>query len=144
MGCKFYIKEILNPKLAEKEPGLKVCFKGNLEKNIFKEGDSVLRINGQSLDGVSLDEATRLLQRSREKLSLVVQRDVRRGSNGGGGNASNRWPSQTTVWRKFLFKFLKIPLRSTKDWEVSKQLPASHQHRLITALHPLMFLKVSI
>ncbi|CAK5117834.1 unnamed protein product [Meloidogyne enterolobii] len=87
LGCKFYIKEILNPKLAEKEPGL-------------KEGDSVLRINGQSLDGVSLDEATRLLQRSREKLSLVVQRDVRRGSNGGGGNASNRWPSQTTVYER--------------------------------------------
>uniref|UniRef100_A0A915MIG8 PDZ domain-containing protein n=1 Tax=Meloidogyne javanica TaxID=6303 RepID=A0A915MIG8_MELJA len=87
LGCKFYIKEILNPKLAEKEPGL-------------KEGDSILRINGQSLDGVSLDEATRLLQRSREKLSLVVQRDVRRGSNGGGGNASNRWPSQTTVYER--------------------------------------------
>uniref|UniRef100_A0A1I8BIT7 PDZ domain-containing protein n=1 Tax=Meloidogyne hapla TaxID=6305 RepID=A0A1I8BIT7_MELHA len=85
LGCKFYIKEILNPKLAEKEPGL-------------KEGDSVLRINGQSLDGVSLEEATRLLQRSREKLSLVVQRDVRRGSNGGG--TSNRWPSQTTVYER--------------------------------------------
>jgi tight junction protein 1 len=23
LGCRFYIKEILNPKLAEKEPGLK-------------------------------------------------------------------------------------------------------------------------
>ncbi|KAF7634417.1 hypothetical protein Mgra_00006172 [Meloidogyne graminicola] len=83
LGCRFYIKEILNPKLAEKEPGL-------------KEGDSVLRINGQSLDGVSLEEATRLLQRSREKLSLVVQRDVRR--NGGNcGTNNNRWPSQTTI-----------------------------------------------
>ncbi|KAI6241188.1 hypothetical protein M3Y99_00342000 [Aphelenchoides fujianensis] len=81
LGCKFYIKEITNPKLAEKEPGL-------------KEGDSVLRINGTALDGVSLEEATRLLQRSREKLSLVVQRDVRRGAPG------SRWPSQTTVYER--------------------------------------------
>ncbi|KAI6207689.1 hypothetical protein M3Y96_00035600 [Aphelenchoides besseyi] len=81
LGCKFYIKEITNPKLAEKEPGL-------------KEGDSILRINGTALDGVTLEEATRLLQRSREKLSLVVQRDVRRGTPG------SRWPSQTTVYER--------------------------------------------
>ncbi|KAH7728368.1 PDZ domain protein [Aphelenchoides avenae] len=81
LGCKFYIKEITNEKLAEKDPGL-------------KEGDIVLKVNGQSLDGVTLDEATRLLQRSREKLSLVVQRDVRR--TGGG----SRWPSQNTVYER--------------------------------------------
>uniref|UniRef100_A0A1I7S7E3 Tight junction protein ZO-1 n=2 Tax=Bursaphelenchus xylophilus TaxID=6326 RepID=A0A1I7S7E3_BURXY len=81
LGCKFYIKEINNPKLAEKEPGL-------------KENDNVLRINGQLLEGLSLDEATRLLQRSREKLSLVVQRDVKRGT------AGSRWPSQTTVYER--------------------------------------------
>lgn len=78
LGCKFYIKSINNPKLAEKEPGL-------------KENDSVLRVNGQSLEGLTLDEASRLLQRSRDKLSLVVQRDVKRGETG------SRWPSQTTV-----------------------------------------------
>lgn len=78
MGCKYYIKEITNPKLAEKDPGL-------------KEGDTVLRINGQSLEGIPLEEAARLLHRSREKLSLVIQRDVRRGP------ANSRWPSQNTV-----------------------------------------------
>uniref|UniRef100_A0A915DYD1 PDZ domain-containing protein n=1 Tax=Ditylenchus dipsaci TaxID=166011 RepID=A0A915DYD1_9BILA len=71
-GCKYYIKEITNPRLAEKEPGL-------------KEGDTVLRVNGQTLEGVTLEEAARLLHRSREKLSLVVQRDVRRGSAGSSG-----------------------------------------------------------
>lgn len=81
MGCKYYIKEITNPKLAEKDPGL-------------KEGDVVLRVNGQSLDGVTLEEATRWLQRSREKLSLVVQRDVRRGTPG------SRWSSQNTVYER--------------------------------------------
>uniref|UniRef100_A0A7E4VDJ4 PDZ domain-containing protein n=1 Tax=Panagrellus redivivus TaxID=6233 RepID=A0A7E4VDJ4_PANRE len=81
LGCKYYIKEITNPKLAEKDPGL-------------KEGDVVLRVNGQSLDNVTLEEATRLLQRSREKLSLVVQRDVRRGAPG------SRWSSQNTVYER--------------------------------------------
>uniref|UniRef100_A0AC35TZI5 Tight junction protein ZO-1 n=1 Tax=Rhabditophanes sp. KR3021 TaxID=114890 RepID=A0AC35TZI5_9BILA len=81
LGCKFYIKQITNPKLAEKDPGL-------------KEGDSVLRINGQSLEDISLEEATRWLQKSKEKLSLVVQRDVKRGAPG------SRWPSQTTVYER--------------------------------------------
>uniref|UniRef100_F1KS33 Tight junction protein ZO-3 n=1 Tax=Ascaris suum TaxID=6253 RepID=F1KS33_ASCSU len=79
LGCKYYIKEITNRKLAEKDPGL-------------REGDTVLRINGQSVDGVTIEEATKWLLRSREKLSLVVQRDVRRGTS--------RWPSQTTVYER--------------------------------------------
>ncbi|KAK0425013.1 hypothetical protein QR680_008982 [Steinernema hermaphroditum] len=82
LGCKFYIKEITNRKLAEKDPGL-------------REGDVVLRVNGQSLDGVSYEEATKWLQRSRERLSLVVQRDVRRN---GSVNGRSRWPSQNTVY----------------------------------------------
>uniref|UniRef100_A0A0N5BJU7 Tight junction protein ZO-1 n=1 Tax=Strongyloides papillosus TaxID=174720 RepID=A0A0N5BJU7_STREA len=81
LGCKYYIKEITNPKLAEKDPGL-------------KEGDVVLRINGQPLDDISIDEATKMLQKSKEKLSLVVQRDVKRGTTG------SRWPSQNTVYER--------------------------------------------
>lgn len=46
LGCKYYIKEITNPKLAEKDPGL-------------REGDSILRINGQPLEGMNLDEASK-------------------------------------------------------------------------------------
>uniref|UniRef100_A0AAF5Q0W3 Uncharacterized protein n=2 Tax=Wuchereria bancrofti TaxID=6293 RepID=A0AAF5Q0W3_WUCBA len=79
LGCKFYIKEITNRKLAEKDPGL-------------REGDTVIRINGQSVDGVTIEEATKWLSKSREKLSLVVQRDVRRDSS--------RWPSQNTVYER--------------------------------------------
>ncbi|CEF65401.1 Polychaetoid [Strongyloides ratti] len=81
LGCKYYIKEITNPKLAEKDPGL-------------KEGDIVLRINGQPLDDISIDDATKMLQKSKEKLSLVVQRDVKRGTPG------SRWPSQNTVYER--------------------------------------------
>ncbi|EYC15674.1 hypothetical protein Y032_0036g3290 [Ancylostoma ceylanicum] len=79
LGCKFYIKEIRNPKLAEKDPGL-------------REGDSVLRINGQSVDGSTLEEVNKWLERSRDKLCLVIQRDVRRGTS--------RWPSQNTVYER--------------------------------------------
>ncbi|GMT28474.1 hypothetical protein PFISCL1PPCAC_19771 [Pristionchus fissidentatus] len=79
LGCKFYIKEIRNSKLAEKDPGL-------------REGDTVLRVNGQSLDGIGLDEASKWLERSREKLCLVIQRDVRRGAS--------RWPSSQTVYER--------------------------------------------
>ncbi|GMT00553.1 hypothetical protein PENTCL1PPCAC_22727, partial [Pristionchus entomophagus] len=79
LGCKFYIKEITNAKLAEKDPGL-------------REGDTVLRVNGQSLDGVTLDEAAKWLEKSREKLCLVIQRDVRRGAS--------RWPSTQTVYER--------------------------------------------
>ncbi|VDM45101.1 unnamed protein product [Toxocara canis] len=87
LGCKFYIKEITNRKLAEKDPGL-------------REGDTVLRINGQSVDGITIEEATKWLLRSREKLSLVVQRDVRRGTSRRVASASFRWPSQTTVYER--------------------------------------------
>ena len=34
----------------------------------IQEGDSVLRINGSALDGLTLDEATRLLQRVSSRL----------------------------------------------------------------------------
>lgn len=80
LGCKFYIKEIRNRKLSEKEPGL-------------KEGDSVLKINGQLCDDLSLSDAKKLLQKYSDKLTLVVQRDVPRGS-------SWRWPSQSTLYEQ--------------------------------------------
>ncbi|CAJ0567311.1 unnamed protein product, partial [Mesorhabditis spiculigera] len=79
LGCKFYIKEIRNPKLAEKDPGL-------------REGDAIVRINGQSVEGASLEECNKWLDRSRDKLCLVIQRDVRRGAS--------RWPSQNTVYER--------------------------------------------
>ncbi|PIO77019.1 hypothetical protein TELCIR_00884 [Teladorsagia circumcincta] len=59
LGCKFYIKEIRNPKLAEKDPGL-------------REGDSVLRINGQSVDGSTLEEVNKWLERSYCSVFLSV------------------------------------------------------------------------
>uniref|UniRef100_A0A0N5A8Y0 Tight junction protein ZO-1 n=1 Tax=Syphacia muris TaxID=451379 RepID=A0A0N5A8Y0_9BILA len=103
LGCKFYIKEITNRKLAEKEPGL-------------KEGDTILRINGQSVDGITIDEATKWLTRSREKLSLVIQRDVRTGTS--------RWPSQNTIYER-LGSVSTTPRHSPSPMHMSHHYPVS-------------------
>lgn len=66
LGCKFYIKEITNgtltvlsngPKLSIVRHALPILFAEKLaEKDPgLKEGDIVLKVNGQSLDGVTLD-----------------------------------------------------------------------------------------
>ncbi|KRX17556.1 Tight junction protein ZO-1 [Trichinella nelsoni] len=80
LGCKFFIKDIANRRLAEKDPGL-------------KEGDVVLKINGENCDQMTLSEARRLLDRSKDRLSLVIQRDVPRGANW-------KWSSQATLYER--------------------------------------------
>lgn len=80
LGCKFYVKDITNKKLAEKDPGL-------------KEGDVVLKINDQNCDDLTLSDARKLLDKSRERLSLIVQRDVPRGANW-------KWSSQATLYER--------------------------------------------
>ncbi|CAG7818080.1 unnamed protein product [Allacma fusca] len=62
LGCKLYIKEVTN-KIADKE-------------NTINEGDIVLKINSNGTDGLTLKEAKKLMESSKEKLHLVVKRDV--------------------------------------------------------------------
>uniref|UniRef100_A0A915KE88 Tight junction protein ZO-2 n=1 Tax=Romanomermis culicivorax TaxID=13658 RepID=A0A915KE88_ROMCU len=80
LGCKFYIKSITNKKLAEKEPGL-------------REGDAVVKINDVSCDDLTMTEARKLLDKSRERLSMVIKRDVPRGT-------AWKWSSQATLYEK--------------------------------------------
>lgn len=80
LGCKFFVKEITNKKLAEKEPGL-------------KENDVVKSINGQLCDDLTLADARKLLEKSKERLSLIVQRDIPRGANW-------KWSSQATLYER--------------------------------------------
>lgn len=80
LGCKFFIKEITNKKLADKEPGL-------------KENDVVTSINGQRCDDMTLSDARKLLEKSKERLSLIVERDVPRGTNW-------KWSSQATLYER--------------------------------------------
>ena len=63
-----YIKEVTN-KIADKE-------------NTINEGDIVLKINSNTTDGMTLKEAKKLIENSKEKLHLIVKRDNSGTSNG--------------------------------------------------------------
>ncbi|KAK4292853.1 hypothetical protein Pmani_034414 [Petrolisthes manimaculis] len=62
LGCRIYVKEITNRAAFEKDGSL-------------KEGDVILRINANSTDGMTLKEAKKLMDGTKERLSLVVRRD---------------------------------------------------------------------
>ncbi|XP_055488477.1 tight junction protein ZO-2a isoform X4 [Leucoraja erinacea] len=64
LGSQIFIKEMTGIGLAAKD--------GNLH-----EGDIVLKINGTVTENMSLADARKLIERSRGKLQLVVQRDLK-------------------------------------------------------------------
>uniref|UniRef100_A0A1A8F3B9 Tight junction protein 2a (Zona occludens 2) n=2 Tax=Nothobranchius korthausae TaxID=1143690 RepID=A0A1A8F3B9_9TELE len=64
LGSQLFIKEMTSTGLAWKD--------GNLQ-----EGDIILKINGTVTENLSLSDAGKLIEKSRGKLQLVVQRDRR-------------------------------------------------------------------
>ncbi|XP_034027146.1 tight junction protein ZO-2-like isoform X1 [Thalassophryne amazonica] len=64
LGSQIFIKQMTNTGLAAKD--------GNLH-----EGDIILKINGTVTENLSLHDAGKLIEKSRGKLQLVVQRDRR-------------------------------------------------------------------
>ncbi|XP_067839609.1 LOW QUALITY PROTEIN: tight junction protein ZO-2-like [Heptranchias perlo] len=64
LGSQIFIKEMTGIGLAAKD--------GNLQ-----EGDIVLKINGTVTENMSLADARKLIEKSRGKLQLVVQRDAK-------------------------------------------------------------------
>ncbi|XP_015228684.1 PREDICTED: tight junction protein ZO-2 isoform X3 [Cyprinodon variegatus] len=64
LGSQLFIKEMTSTGLAGRD--------GNL-----KEGDIILKINGTVTENLSLSDAGKLIEKSRGKLQLVVQRDRR-------------------------------------------------------------------
>uniref|UniRef100_A0A8C4INP3 Tight junction protein 2 n=1 Tax=Dicentrarchus labrax TaxID=13489 RepID=A0A8C4INP3_DICLA len=64
LGSQLFIKEMTNTGLAGRD--------GNLQ-----EGDIILKINGTVTENLSLSDAGKLIEKSRGKLQLVVQRDKR-------------------------------------------------------------------
>ncbi|XP_068191809.1 tight junction protein ZO-2a isoform X3 [Antennarius striatus] len=62
LGSQLFIKEMTNTGLASRD--------GNLQ-----EGDIILKINGTATENLSLSDAGKLIEKSRGKLQLVVQRD---------------------------------------------------------------------
>ena len=68
LGCKIYIKDIVNRSVADKD--------GNLQ-----DGDIVQKINNISLDGLSFKEARKLMEAAKDRLDLTVKRDPYKSSN---------------------------------------------------------------
>ncbi|XP_051508860.1 tight junction protein ZO-2-like isoform X2 [Myxocyprinus asiaticus] len=64
LGSQIFIKEMTSTGLASRD--------GNLQ-----EGDIILKINGTVTENLSLSDAGKLIEKSRGKLQLVVQRDHR-------------------------------------------------------------------
>ncbi|XP_062310307.1 tight junction protein ZO-2-like isoform X1 [Osmerus eperlanus] len=64
LGSQIFIKEMSSTGLAARDGSL-------------QEGDIILKINGTVTENLSLSDAGRLIERSRGKLQLVVQRDHR-------------------------------------------------------------------
>ncbi|KAG1972078.1 tight junction protein ZO-2-like isoform X4 [Pimephales promelas] len=64
LGSQIFIKEMTGTGLAARD--------GNLQ-----EGDIILKINGTVTENLSLSDAGKLIEKSRGKLQLVVQRDHR-------------------------------------------------------------------
>ncbi|CAG2165528.1 unnamed protein product, partial [Oppiella nova] len=62
LGCKFFIKEITNRNLIDKESSL-------------QEGDIIVKINTTSTENLNLKEAKKLIENSKEKLNLVINRE---------------------------------------------------------------------
>ena len=63
LGCKFYIKEIVPNSLAANEASL-------------RKGDILVKLNDLNSEQLSLHEATKMLQKTKEsKLNLVVRRN---------------------------------------------------------------------
>ncbi|RWS16821.1 tight junction protein ZO-1-like protein [Dinothrombium tinctorium] len=62
LGCRLFIKEVTNKSLIEKDGSL-------------QEGDIVTKINNTSTENLSLKDAKKLIDSSKEKLHLVIKRE---------------------------------------------------------------------
>ncbi|GFS16934.1 tight junction protein ZO-1, partial [Elysia marginata] len=62
LGCRLYIREISPHSLAAAEATL-------------REGDTVLKINNTPVENISVVEARKLLEKSKERLQLIVRKE---------------------------------------------------------------------
>ncbi|GFY76260.1 tight junction protein ZO-1 [Trichonephila inaurata madagascariensis] len=63
LGCRIYVKEITNQSSIEKDGSI-------------QEGDIILKINSNSTDSMTLKEAKKIIENTKEKLQLVLKRDT--------------------------------------------------------------------
>lgn len=69
LGCKIYVRELSGKSVMD-----------NREGGSVQEGDILLKINNHTTDGMTLKEARKLIESSKEKLNLVVRREHKPGS----------------------------------------------------------------
>ena len=77
LGCKIYIKEITGRSVADKD-------------GILEEGDFVLKINNTSLEGLTLKEARKIVETSKDKLDLMIQKPSQQTKHGQSKHTRNR------------------------------------------------------
>ncbi|KAF8789141.1 Tight junction protein ZO-1 like protein [Argiope bruennichi] len=86
LGCWIYIKEITNKSILAKDESV-------------REGDIITKINSNSVEGLSLKEAKKLIDSTKEKLHLVVRRDHAKPTENQ-ENWSTRVPSDAVIQNK--------------------------------------------
>jgi tight junction protein 1 len=74
LGCKIYVREVATRTTLDVSGGKDSG--GSLQ-----EGDVLLKINNHTTEGLSLKEARKLIESSKEKLNLVVRRDHKLGTS---------------------------------------------------------------
>ncbi|GFY37243.1 tight junction protein ZO-1 [Trichonephila inaurata madagascariensis] len=104
LGCWVYIKEITNKSLLAKDESV-------------REGDIITKINSNSIEGLTLKEAKKLVDSTKEKLHLVVRRDGHKASDNQ-DNWTNRMSSDANVVQ-------------------NKDMPPSSSYNDISASRPL-------
>ena len=72
LGCKIYVKEIINRSIADRDSTL-------------KEGDEIVHINGTALENLSLKEAKKVVENAKDKMDLQIKRHLPRGIGSGLG-----------------------------------------------------------
>lgn len=75
LGCKIYVREVATNRATLDGVG------GKDSGGTLQEGDILLKINNHTTEGLSLKEARKLIEASKEKLNLVIRREHKPGNN---------------------------------------------------------------
>ncbi|XP_059173109.1 tight junction protein ZO-1-like isoform X2 [Physella acuta] len=131
LGYKLYVKEIIPHSLAAHE-------------HTLKEGDTVLKINNTPVENLSLSDAKKLVEKSKDKLQLIVSKDRRaedRGPQvlgaglppGAVGNETDLIPAR--LRDKDDVNIYRPSVRSEEDVYV-KDPTSSHRHAVPPGAYP--------
>ncbi|XP_029649840.1 tight junction protein ZO-1 isoform X3 [Octopus sinensis] len=78
LGCRVFVKEIIKHSVAAEQGGLKV-------------GDTILKINATPVDNISITDAKRLIEKTKDKLHLLI---TKKKTDGGRHKRQNSQPKE--------------------------------------------------